>query len=1360
MNPPRRCLRQDRNAVSEVIGTILILGMTVSLFSVIIIWVASIPTPTASTRLELDGTLTPLKTPGGLWDGVNVTIAHRGGEELGYPGTRVYLTITKASGLRTVEILRTKGTVAWGPNAGTPYGLIDGRDNTWSIGERWSITNKTVLATDTIRAAVVDVLKSTILWSEDILGPAGSHPPLFLEKWADGKPDTSRIDTPLTLQPFVIYARVFDDDGNLQSVNATLTIFYGTPDPCKTPQRMYDDGTNGDLVKGDGIWTLQRECMVPTNLSWDGSIVLFSATDGTFVTTSRMTLQVDLGPAGEQSGPGFNLTGRPPNLRYNGLQGYNIFNASQWDSKEFAAKETRTFKGTERVVVVVGSYILKDAIGKDVYYQFDPYQVAGCSLTQPVVYGPGTCKTPTTTTKPTNLQAFKFYKQVNGYNVFLFRFDLNNASSTGINYYRNPVHPPYYWFARYALTIDIIDSQGTRFNTTDAVNITDNDGYMRQFPLIETYKDSAYTQKTNQFLSTDNVWVSVSMFSVNPTTDAVTFGSVQIRDFQSGVQVFKAFANGRDSNPPLCPVALGTCQTSPPPRALSVNGATITYRFRINLSLADGDPWVEGLQNYAMTISYVSDTDEAYGTLGAQLVITAPLFRLDVVGGNIDTTAPAWGTHDYGYYYENLNGLDKWRKTRYEYCGLQGQGSCKNEQTWAVKFLDGDADGDLDIADSIQLDNNNAEINYYRRSLDFDGNVIFQKFTLLALSGNSVYCSDLTAADLTGDNLPEIICGMTDGRLLYFRNDGTWTTGAPSAPVTIDSTRAQQIWGVTTGDFDGDGDLDIAVARAGGTVTYYLNLDGLGTFSTGGIITRHFAEAEVTSQGQVTVPDFLKTHDSDNVWEQVQEGIVTEAAQSGTTTNPSVDVAQAPWTYADWESGANVFGEWHAAGGNPNGLVDVHSNFVASTTVSGYWYQSFTASGSGPFTATVQFDRKVSQIVAGASVTVYVFVDSGAGAPVLASAIATLGPHTATTIWISSGTISVPASRIPAAGTYYLKIAARTQNPASGTGTTITQFDNLQLSWSSTGGDASELKHYWRIQQIPNRPLSSYSLRFEGHHSANVEGDNFAVAFATDVVGGDPTTGTYTTILWVNTTTDLAQTYTFVQNLQNQIVWIRVIDLDHHVGNTSLDILFVDQMYIEDTTQPIQPGAVITLPAVPGAAGDGRSIDADDQDANGYSDVVVGTTTGRVYKLVGFAGGLQTPGAAYFSVPGGAAIVGIKLAAITTSSAGLEIVVASGTNARILSGNGASGAQIALITPATSATITGLAAGDVDGDGDDDVVVSTDTSGNSLVYFRNLNPATGAQWASYNIEPLPAGTTIGILDIDLGDGNKSQYMGR
>jgi len=47
-------LREDESAISEVIGTILILAMTVVLFSTIIIWVGSIPTPVAQTRLDVD----------------------------------------------------------------------------------------------------------------------------------------------------------------------------------------------------------------------------------------------------------------------------------------------------------------------------------------------------------------------------------------------------------------------------------------------------------------------------------------------------------------------------------------------------------------------------------------------------------------------------------------------------------------------------------------------------------------------------------------------------------------------------------------------------------------------------------------------------------------------------------------------------------------------------------------------------------------------------------------------------------------------------------------------------------------------------------------------------------------------------------------------------------------------------------------------------------------------------------------------------------------------------------------------------------------------------------------------------------
>ncbi len=1356
MKPPLRTLRDDHTAVTEVMGTILILGMTVSLFAVIIIWVTSIPTPTAGVRLELDGQLIPIKDVNNNWAGVNITLTHRGGESLNFFDTRVYLTIQKVSGARTTEILRLRGTIAWGPNLGNPYGLIDGNDNFWNINERWAIVNKTVQPQDRVTAEVIDQATSSVLWNQQILGPVGSHPPIFLEKWADENPDTSTIETPMTGASFVVYAKVSDDDGDLKTVNATLTIFYGTGDACKNPQSMYDDGTNGDKVPGDGVWTLSRECMVPMNLTWDNSIILFTATDGNFVSTSRMVLHVVVGPLGEEIGPGQNQTfsGRPPNLRYNGLQGYNLFNASEWNAKEFAAKETRTFKGNEQVVVVVGSYLLKDAGAIDQFYLYDPY---GGAPPKAVVYG--TSKTPTFTTKPSNLQAFRFYKQVNGYNVFIYKFDLNNASGAGVQYLKNPVHPPFYFFARYSLTMQIMDSYGERFNTTDAVNITDMDGYMRQFPLVETFKDSAYTQKSNAFRSTDVVYVSVSMFTIDANTDNVQFGTVSIRDFLGGTQVQKGFANMRDSNPPLCPWTGGACTG----RALGVDGVTITYRFSVNLTLADQDPWVEGGQNYALQLSFVHDLDETYSGLAKQLVITAALYRMDIAGGNSDTTNPAWGTHDYGYYYENLNGLDKWRKIRYDYCGLPGTGNCKNSETHAVAFIDADRDGDLDVTASVKLDNNNAELNYYRRDLDFDGNVVFVKFTLTTFGGNAVYCNRLATGDLTGDDYPEIVCGMTNGILYYFRNDGTWTSGSigSGTQVTVDSTRGSQINGVTIGDFNRDGGNDIAVARQDGTVTYYLNLDGLGTFSTGTLTTRHFAEGEVTSVGSVTVPDYLKTYTSNDDWEVVQEGLFTESSLSGNTTNSGFNTGAAPWTYVDWEDANYADRAWQGSGGNPGGLVNLQEAFHASSTVSGYWYQSFTVSGSSPFSATVALDRKVSQwLTSGAgTLYVYVFVDPTSGLPNPANAIQTY-THTGTSGWTSSGAISVPSSRIPAAGTYYLKFATRITFPGSGAGTVITQFDNVQLNWTSTGGQASEMKHYWRIQQIPNRPLSSYSLRLEAHRSASTDGDTFVIAYATDVTGGDPTTGTYTTILWVNSTVDAVQTYNFPVSLQNKIVWMRVIDTDHHAGNTTLDSVFVDQMYIEVQTSTIAPGSVISLPSTPGAA---TAINAADRNGDGFWDVVVGSSNGKVYVLAGSSGGLITPGGAFYPSAGGvgASIAGVKWGNITSASPDLEIVLTYGTNVRVISGTGSTGNPIALLAPGTATTIQSLGVGDVDGDGDDDIVVATAATVNALVYYRNLQYTTGIQWRNINIEPNPPGPqTIGIFDIALGDGSKSQYMGR
>jgi len=85
----RVILRHDDSGVSEVIGTILILAMTVVLFASIIIWVTSIPTPVAGTRLEIDAAFSPIYDGAGNEAGANITLRHQGGESLPFGSTNV-----------------------------------------------------------------------------------------------------------------------------------------------------------------------------------------------------------------------------------------------------------------------------------------------------------------------------------------------------------------------------------------------------------------------------------------------------------------------------------------------------------------------------------------------------------------------------------------------------------------------------------------------------------------------------------------------------------------------------------------------------------------------------------------------------------------------------------------------------------------------------------------------------------------------------------------------------------------------------------------------------------------------------------------------------------------------------------------------------------------------------------------------------------------------------------------------------------------------------------------------------------------------------------------------------------------------
>src|SRR6266566_3124643 len=264
-------LREDESGVSEVIGTILILAMTVVLFSTIIIWVTNIPTPTAQSRLDMESTMNSVIV-GGVEVGVNITVRHLGGDRLDPLATRIYVTSQRGTNPPVTDIVLLhpyNGALA------TPSGLVDGSDSVWDAGERWAYKSFSLRSTDAITITVADLTKSVVEWRSAINASTGARPPVFVEKWADGIPSTSGLDPVNEHLGFAIYAQVVDPDSDLNS------NWFGTGNACEQAQKMHDDGIAPDRVAGDGIFSFGSSVCVNApfpNLNWDGSIILLNAT--------------------------------------------------------------------------------------------------------------------------------------------------------------------------------------------------------------------------------------------------------------------------------------------------------------------------------------------------------------------------------------------------------------------------------------------------------------------------------------------------------------------------------------------------------------------------------------------------------------------------------------------------------------------------------------------------------------------------------------------------------------------------------------------------------------------------------------------------------------------------------------------------------------------------------------------------------------------------------------------------------------------------------------------------------------------------------------------------------------------------
>src|SRR5256884_1713762 len=128
--------------------------------------------------------------------------------------------------------------------------------------------------------------------------PAGTRPPVFVDKWTDGILTTEQIDPVQATQGFYIFAKVTDPDNdlNVNSVYVTITAWYGSGTACAAPQQMIDNGVSPDRIAGDKFSSFGgNACTNPPYpaLRWAGSIILLNATDlKGHQTTTRLVLDV------------------------------------------------------------------------------------------------------------------------------------------------------------------------------------------------------------------------------------------------------------------------------------------------------------------------------------------------------------------------------------------------------------------------------------------------------------------------------------------------------------------------------------------------------------------------------------------------------------------------------------------------------------------------------------------------------------------------------------------------------------------------------------------------------------------------------------------------------------------------------------------------------------------------------------------------------------------------------------------------------------------------------------------------------------------------------------------------------------
>ena len=988
--------------VADIVGTILILAITVVLFSSIMAFVLSMPVPTnkpiADFRVSLDVT----------GNKADLTILHNGGQNLFAYTTDIF--VSNGTNSRQHFTLANGGIASPASNP------------TWAIGQIWlaDLNSKFGLGPNRINSStqlevdVIDIESNSMIWSSMVGTGTGNNAPVILQRWADGNTTTLTVDpiVPSTYAGFSLYVRVTDSDGYTATAGTTNGKLYTEKSTSEgvwldvssisglTSPRASNSSSNGvwrfDFPKFSNPSTYDGKPLiicVKNNLGpvvKETYILTVQQPDVTSTTTTTTNANTYITNYTFNGTSGLGDSGLPLYIKYHhGDQGYVVLGEDKskrppWGkTADINDPKTTFIQGQEWVFIRVASLNLKNVDARN-----------NLSV---VSYSSGQKISP-----PSNSSGFYRISQVGNAWVYEAKFNSSLLAPGG-----------------YFVEADLMSSasEGTSPSVLTArtnLSILPQSGQQSVFiPTVNTYDKNRRalssakiwgTETTNCYDLSDAtkslIWVEVTMQDVG-TASSATVSEVRIEDLRDRSNLY--------GKPPT-----GDGMIS----SLLSDAVNNTYVFSMDLRLKNGMTFTSGISAYSLTLTNVFDANEGVYTISVPIWIKYSVnsknFIVGTSGFGFGKAVGGGSSGEFEHMFQIEN--NKFFTTRILDWVQDDPGQGPILDTYKTLYFDMDEDGDRDALAAILLDGNNYLAIYINRMNEYglwEQRSIFSNYTttgsaitsmaygdvdgdgdqdwIVSNAAGNVYLyindypirtkalvfkdsgiasplrffNDMQLVDMNGDGKAELVgSGSSTGAAvargaagckLYIYNltrlsSGNNTQWVTKQPVLINGPIDNGIYDFDTEDIESNGTRDIAITSALNGVNWYKS-----TYTEplpGALVT---ADPGSFIGSRLNGTTFANTTNSDNSYEELREAAGALDYIWPVSSIPSSGVKKTLYVEASVRAGSS------------EGF-----NFYYSTSATGPWIFMFSYTSTDNTDLTHSFP--LSSLISG---TVYVRVTDG-----------------------------------------------------------------------------------------------------------------------------------------------------------------------------------------------------------------------------------------------------------------------------------------------------------------------------------------------------------------------------------------------